>query len=320
MSKKVPNSQVKDLELEPDSRFSGYRSRKDFEAYLGPMYLRSEVPVSIANKLKILQRLLIHSYYEYEFFDIALLRALQIFEMALKVRYAEIECGDSDRTVLRKIKNKLYKLIDWADDMALLENPVEVTHRMREFRNYIMHGDPESLMGITSLQAVYTVVDFINDLYEDTEVRKVRHKKESDLRKVLEPVITGGGILTIGETRLIVHLAEVLTCIDVGKRFEYYVGIAPIFDPKEKDGSLSIPDPIPVRFDIYEYSDKRLEMFLKKKCVSELESINDTVNKNRYEEFIRGYESNEMLEFMIRNHLNDMRLGIKRTSSFVTGL
>jgi len=318
IEKKTSNDKVqigKDVfeGLSADPRSSGYPNFNSFIESLGPLPIRSEISSSIQQKLQILHRLLIHCYFEYEFYDIALVRALQLFEMALKVRFAEIEYGDSERATLSKIRKSLHKLIDWAGDKELLEYPVEVTHRIRKLRNYIIHGDPNSLMGITCLQAVFTVIDFINDLYEDVETRKKRHEGENELKQILQNYESNGAILTISKTRLIIFLADVLMCFIEKGKFEYHVCLIPIFDPKWEDGSMSTPDPILLEFDKYKYDGDLLRMYAGGKLLAKLEKVTDTVNRGKFDEFIEEYKDDNMLEFVIKHNIKDYKQKIKRT-------
>ncbi|HEY1039742.1 MAG TPA: hypothetical protein VGF30_10075, partial [Bacteroidia bacterium] len=86
------------------------------EQWLGELYLKPEVSEEIREQAFIINKLLLHSYYEYDFIDIAMLQGIISFEKALRIRYSELENKSA-----RKLN--LGELIDWALTLKLFEDP-----------------------------------------------------------------------------------------------------------------------------------------------------------------------------------------------------
>lgn len=57
-----------------DTRWDIFLGCQDWESFkeniVPKIYLKSDVPSDIKNSFKIIEKLLLHSYYEYEFFDV----------------------------------------------------------------------------------------------------------------------------------------------------------------------------------------------------------------------------------------------------------
>lgn len=67
--------------------FEGINTFEDFQTkVLRPIYFKPEVPKDILAFANNVEKLLLHSYYEYEFIDIALTHAIFTFEKAMRIR------------------------------------------------------------------------------------------------------------------------------------------------------------------------------------------------------------------------------------------
>ncbi len=116
----------------------------------------SSVPQEIKNAGRTIEKLLLHSYYEYDFIDIALTQAIVIFEKALRMKWFELYQKPSR-------KENFEKLIEW----FIKENNLEERHRqyltmLREMRNEKVHDTEETVMGVIFFNAIYNIFDLIN--------------------------------------------------------------------------------------------------------------------------------------------------------------
>jgi len=164
------------IKLEKDPRWNVYKDQttsiEEFEKNILPIfYLNKKAPDDVKKSLRVLYKLLVLSYYEYEFVDIAAGKTMHIFEMALKLRYKELNDQPWNS------KKPLKSLIDWFQ----AENYFEISHsgyfdHIRNVRNYFSHPERHTLGGISIFHLIRDPIDLINDLYEDRELRQKRHE------------------------------------------------------------------------------------------------------------------------------------------------
>lgn len=152
-------------------------SLSDYKAsLLEDVYIKKEVPESIQADLRVVEKLMLHTYYEYDFIDIALTQGVFIFEKAMRIYYREL--GHTKKLTLEK-------LINWFFNNGYFETDhVSEIHSLRDIRNKRVHDTDRHEKGFLYLKTVYTIVDLINDLYEDRQLRVER--KEIVLKTQLE--------------------------------------------------------------------------------------------------------------------------------------
>jgi hypothetical protein len=69
----------------------GAETLEGFKQNILPSFkFKKEVPENVSKSFEIVEKLLLYSYYEYDFLDPALTKALTAFEMALQFRYQEL--------------------------------------------------------------------------------------------------------------------------------------------------------------------------------------------------------------------------------------
>ena len=175
--------------------------------------------------IKLAEKLLLHSYYEYQFIDIALTQAIFAFEKALKIRWAEIHGTDSG--------SNLYGLIDWFFENNYFETwNKDLPHQLRHIRNGKAHEKTNSLGGTAFLHKVYFTIDLINDLYEDPALRLQRWEAFNNLQEVMDSYLKDGGILHYQEKRLIVCRAFPVFLDNKSQNQILSLSVCPIFDLK----------------------------------------------------------------------------------------
>lgn len=199
-----------------------------------------DVSEDVIKRFDVVKKLLIYSYFEYEFLDVAFERALSSFEVALKKRYFEIE----------KIEAKekdLGELINWANSKGLFEDPKNNVDKIRELRNSLIgHPNSYSLFGNISLHIIFPIIDTINGLYENTDLRKLRKKEIRKVNKHLEFIFENGSIINIDNKKLIIFWGQLLYFNNTIQPNKYHFLFYPIFDPSETIDGVKIPKPITI--------------------------------------------------------------------------
>jgi hypothetical protein len=149
----------------------------------------NDVNQDVKDAFQIVRKLMIHSYYEYLFFDVAVTKALHIFEMALRLRFKDLNNMEWG-------KKPLAQLIEWFRKRNFFEREdKEFFDHVRNTRNYLSHPEKHHFKGMTSSHWIRTAVDLINDLYEDIELRKQRRKLTDQVRHDIDLFLKNGGKL-----------------------------------------------------------------------------------------------------------------------------
>lgn len=152
----------------------------------------NEVNKDVKDAFGVVEKLLLHSYYEYLFLDVAVTKALHIMEMALCIRYKELNNGEEWDLK----KNPLYELTNWFGKNSLFEvKDPRLLDYIRRIRNHMTHPKGHHFAGTAGLPLIHTIVDLINGLYDDVEVRKVRWESTTDWGTKLEAFLEKGGKL-----------------------------------------------------------------------------------------------------------------------------
>ena len=171
--------------LNRDSRWNIFYGEISFEDFANDkmsfIEFKKEVNQEIVDSFKIVHKLLIHSYFEYQFIDIAVTKSLHLLEMALKLRYSELNDGLKPKPTL-----KLPHLLEWFRSRNYFEIDYQpFFDQVRKVRNHLTHPERNNLFGTVGLPWLNTVVDLINDLYEDINLRDDRKAKESEFNESL---------------------------------------------------------------------------------------------------------------------------------------
>jgi hypothetical protein len=141
-----------------DSRWDAFGySPKNFQEILARIQLDPGVNEEVAGRFKMIERLILHSYYEYEFLDVAFERALTTFEMALRIHYKEATGKDSTSL-------NLNELIRWGSKRAMFGREERIIHHLRELRNCFAHPYLPSFGGIVVLTPLTMIVELINHM------------------------------------------------------------------------------------------------------------------------------------------------------------
>lgn len=246
--------------------------------------LREEIPDEVRGRLDVAGKLIAHSYFEYDFLDAAVDRALLTFEMALERRLEEIgrEVGDRD---------SLFKLIEWGDEEYLFERDKSSIHALRRIRNSMAaHPSMDSRIGPPGISLIRDIVYHINQMYEDRWLREERKSKRATLQESLNEVVEDGAVMEeIPEEgrapdRLLIYKIEVLLIDNWEEPLEYVVGACPIFDPfPNEEGQVRIPKPIYIRAESWEKSENAIILIADNGEIA-VRPIEKSENEKRFQE------------------------------------
>lgn len=245
---------------------------------LEDVFLKKEVPEEIKEQLKVIEKLMIHCYYEYDFIDVAMLQAIITLEKALKIRYEELGNTLTKRTSFED-------LINWALDKQLFEdlNP-DLYHGLRNIRNEKVHKSKSGKGGILYLKGVYRIFDFVNDLYEDVDLRVKRQSECKNLQEEFEKRYPNGLIFTLGDKRWIGY--KVVPAFINNKKTvpELSLSISRIFDPNKYSGNYGKPDNcIELAVKNWRFEENGFNgIDLENNLEFNINNINDPINMDKY--------------------------------------
>lgn len=276
-----------------------------------------QVPETVKKRFETVSKLILHSYFEYEFLDVALERALFTFEMSLRIRYEEIH---GSKPIDKKGKDwDLFSLIRWASGQGLFEMNESSVQSLRDLRNVAAHPKEPQLFGHLSLHGIHKIVEIINGLYEDVEVRKARQQEEARIQALLEEHLKNGGELDLENARLIIFKASLLYFDNKSASPKYYFLFWPIFDPSPKDNSVKICEPIVYESREWELTDGVFR-FRSETDGRELKlrRITNSENALRYEKWKKDFEASDFpLTFELNHQIGEIRAEIVKQVSHI---
>ena len=111
--------------LTPHPLFDG-STFDQYCAALPEFYFKKEVPEDVVKCFGVIKSLLAHSYFEYEFIDVAYSKALQTFEMAMSLRYRDFNPNaDVDKLMFNHLVRELHKINLFETNLEVLLKHLE---------------------------------------------------------------------------------------------------------------------------------------------------------------------------------------------------
>lgn len=228
--------------LQQDERWSIYENIKDYSSFcqkiLPEIYLKPEVHSDIRSEFRVIEKLLQHSYYEYEFYDVAAQKSMFALEMALKIKFREIHN--------ESFKGALGGLINWFAGNNFFETTnKEYLDYIRSVRNNFAHPERYSFGGSMMSQWISHPLDLINDLYESRKLRKQRTVLYRSLNIRLKSIVENGAVISGDGTKQVIFSAD--TCFINNKTSPSEIALLffPLFETNEakfeRGGFKSIP-------------------------------------------------------------------------------
>jgi hypothetical protein len=285
--------------LAKDSRWEGWpeSSFENFQTMASVSRFAHQVPETVVKCFEVVRKLILHSYFEYEFLDVAFEKTLFIFELALKIRYEEI----NGKRPTRKCSN-LLELIEWASKKGMFEDDETAIQSIRQLRNVMAHPERNKLFGYLSLDCIQKIVEVINGLYEDVNLRKSRKHEEARIESSLDEYLKKGAELELHNIRLIIFKASLLYYDNKVLPPKCYFLFWPIFDLAPRDERVNVCEPIVFSSNYWEFTD---DVFRFKSDVDEHEAklrrIAENENVHKYEKWRKDFEASE---FPLRPWIN----------------
>lgn len=158
---------------------------EDFDAFIKKfvpeIYIRPGVHKDIVENFRLIRKLLEHSYFEYKFYDVGALKSMLTMEMALKIRYEELNGIKWDK------RKPLFQLIEWFENRNYFEvYNADYLNSLRIIRNLMAHPYEHSFSGPHSSHLIESVVDLVNGLYEDPVLRKKRMETTLEILEMIK--------------------------------------------------------------------------------------------------------------------------------------
>jgi len=188
------NKYLKPFILNENESFDEYCSK------IPKLYFKPEIPIDVRQSFEVIEGLMAFSYYNHKFVDVGLTQALHTFEMALKIKFKELNPN-------RK-PHGLKGIIHHFMSRGQFEANLKVLEFYENLRNQHAHPENHTFGGLMYMHAVEHLCRLINDLYEDRKLREERLKMAEEFDKSLkENQIDGFSVFQIGnETKKIFHL------------------------------------------------------------------------------------------------------------------
>jgi hypothetical protein len=292
------------MEFQKDTRWEVFLDCNDFASFkkstVPEIHFKELVPEDVVKSFNIIQKLLLHSYYEYEFYDVAAAKALMTFEMALKIRYEQLTGEEWEKKVKRREpKRDLMNLISWFQNQHYFEvTNDKYLEQVRKVRNSYAHPEKHSYGGPMVRQWIQNPMDLINDLYEDPELREKRKLRQKELIELFSKILESGAILESDSREYIIYETKVVFIDNKLNPEIIYLLFYPIFYKEDLYPEQGVPmySLIQIATSSIEINKAdntvEIESFTSKKKIK-VYPINDLDSKKKYEEwhqYISGYD------------------------------
>ncbi len=256
-----------------------------YEKHVPKMQLRNDVSEDVCKSFSIISKMLIHSFYEYEFIDVAFTKLLHTFEMALKIRYEEL-----NNKAWPKSK-RLEQLINWFREGGYFEiNGKDFLDHVRNVRNRNSHPENYSLGGVGLFHWFDTIVDMINDLYADVDARKKRLEKVDRLNKGIQKILKNGSEIRLKDESII-YDARILFLEESGEKSNYLFCFKRIFELDDK-GYLIKGQKSPLQLIELENFEFELSDDCCKFGAFSIVKLTELDKQNRFENWISVFKTN----------------------------
>lgn len=271
-----------------------------FEKLSSRLGFHPGVSQEVTQRFEVVRKLLLHSFFVYDFLDVALERSLLTLELALKQRHFELTGFE---------KSGLSKLIKWGAKEWLFEDDEEVIHCLRRIRNQIAHPNSYQLLGHLSLDLIFRIVEIINDLYEDVELRKARKDQEKQTNNRLEEFVKDGAILELSNQRLIIFKAVMLYCNNKIAPTIYHFLFWPIFDTEVRNKAIDVCEPIVIGCNSWEVKNDVITFLDNSSGKIKLTPIDKAENRLKYANWKKSFEASTFpLSFWISSRIGELKI------------
>jgi len=242
--------------LTPDTFWEGQgilNSIEYYEKFVKSVHLIPRVHIDLQKRIENVKRILFFAYYEYELLDIANEHLLLTMELALKLKYEEIEGKRASDN-----RKSLKPLLEWAKRQNLLEFP-ERNKSLEYLRNHVSHPKRYGMAGIAGMGLTYNLVENINGLYEDINVRIKRKNILESVNSKLETWFPEGAVLMYENRRILVRFFKLLY-FGSHPHPLHYLGLISIDSYSAEEDTFKLKHPIDLRCESVEFQKRNREV------------------------------------------------------------
>ena len=136
-------------------------------------YFKKEVPEDVIRNFEIVEKLLVHSYFEYKFIDEAYEKAIRSFEMAMVIRYRELNLPPKKMPGFDFLIKELTAL-------NLFDTDLETLKQVKDTRNRFSHPEMHTFGGAFYWNRIEFISRLVNEMYEDVTLRDQRRDLVND--------------------------------------------------------------------------------------------------------------------------------------------
>ena len=183
--------------MEKDSYWREGLKPKDLHKRAEVLGLSPRVDEAVRRRFELVRKLVAYSYYEVDFLEAALNRAVLTYEMALRRRYRKV-CGSDEQKLNQSVSDEpeeLHNLIGKAHSLGILGTGEKLGQTLRKLRNFIAHPEDHSRLGHSSWRLLLRVAEHIEALYEHPRSRKAKEVARSRLNKRIAHLAEVGAVL-----------------------------------------------------------------------------------------------------------------------------
>ena len=299
------NTRFNVMELEVDERWNIlWKEESTLEQFVEELvpkfFLWKDISKPVYDSMVRIRKLLIHSYYEYDFIDVAVHEALLTLEMALKHRYTELTA--------KKWKGNLKELLAWFAKMKYLETDhKEFLNAIRKQRNDVAHPETYKISGNLGINRIIPIIGMINDVHADVPERAQRKAATKALHGKVQAMVKNGALLEIAEYRYIIYQAGVMfvnQTKDVSELLAFALEIFPLSHEREPDTNPASPVKI-LKTNTWHW-DETSQSLQSPDFV--IRPFIKPVNRERFEDWRSKHtnESDFLLEIVWKSNLNEL--------------
>lgn len=153
--------------MDRDARHAGYHfTLRDLYESVSSVKLSENVPEVIHSQLNVAKNMAVYSYYLYSLAPEVGLKSFRIIELALKIKYPEMEKSGLKRLLTRAVKDGLlqdegFSICDGASqDNEYSKSLIET---IPDLRNSLSHGSP--MLHPQCVRFLVTASELINQLF-----------------------------------------------------------------------------------------------------------------------------------------------------------
>lgn len=220
--------------LKPHEIF-GKQPFNEYCSSIPEFYFKPEVPDDVRLNFDVVKKLLVFSYYEYKFIDVAFTKCLHTMEMAMRIRTKELDIYNS--------KDTFAPLLKKLTERNLFESDYDKLKFIKDVRNWDAHPERHTFGGIGYWKRFEFFTFLINELYDDVELRLDRKRKFNELEEQLEKqALEKNVVMVIDGKPVILYRFGLLFFNNKYISPTYLFACTPLFDlTVSKDGSITVP-------------------------------------------------------------------------------